>query len=199
MKKTKLIKRWIALLVVSALSFVEKKFISKIPIDWVRKDMELLIEPLKLTALAISDSNPNNSEQIEAIWRKAISGKFIDFNQMQVMQKIEESIKKENIKRALLTLVIPTFGMVRDLLDDNPADGKQIEERWLQFIQDPNVQEVVLSELLTPALLRYVNDQDTVDFIIDIIRQALASGNSNELAPEQITRVLSMLPPAAAA
>ena len=197
--KIKLIPRWIALLVVSSLGLIERKFISKIPSELVKQEMKLFLEPLKLTALAISDNNPDNKEQVEKIWRKAISGKFIDFNQFQVINIIDEKIENPFIKVPLMTLVIPVFGMIRDLLDEDPMDGQQITTRWETFIKDPDVQEVVLINFVIPALERYINDDETVTFIINIIRQALENGNGQDLTPEQIQRVVSMLPPAKAA
>ncbi len=192
-EKKKLIKRWVALLIVSALNFVENKFISKIPSEWVRGQMSLMVVPMKETAMAISDSDANNKEQVEEIWKRAINGSFIEYNQVQVLDKIEQNVTKEHLKRPLQAVVPPLFGMIKDVTDDNPKDGEQIGARWLEFVKNEDVQEIVLSDLLQPALVNYIKDIDTVEFILNLIRASIESGEAN-IEEGKVMRVLSSLP-----
>lgn len=169
--KIRVISKTIASLVLFAINFIEKKFVEKVPNDDVRAGLKLLLNPIRGMVNALSDENPRNAEQIAELWKKWAGNDLVNFGDAR-LQVLIGNIENDQLRRPLSIIVVPTLNMVRIFTDDNPNNVDQLKENWLSFISSQETHEVVLVDLLEPALDKIL-DKEVVDFILAIITEAL--------------------------
>lgn len=190
--KVKVISTFIAkMIILPALNLVEKRFIDRIPADDVKNGLKIFLTPVRNMVEALSDEEPRNAEQVREIWRKFVNLDLTDFSQSVVLRLIGK-IKNEEVRRPLATVASPVVDMVRVSTDTDPRNEEQIKALWLAFIQDPNTHVVVLEDLLEPALRATIKDAETIQFILQIVAEALRAGTELQkaAAARMVTRYL---------
>lgn len=192
MQKVKLISKTLAWVLLTALNFVETRFIDRIPNMDVRTGAKLLLDPIRKMIDALSDEEPRNEEQVLQLWRQFINTDFADFGAVQ-LDKLVKGIENEQLRGVLSILISPAIDLTRAMTDENPANDKQALAILNQFIENPDVHEVFLNDLLKPILEKVVKDPATVAFILTLVAQALENATDGSLKKEQRNKVITNL------
>ena len=171
---TTLISKVIANLVVVALSFIEKKFISKISSPLVRDGLKLSLQPTKLTAFALADDNPRNQEQVEEIWKRFANVEVSAFTDREI-RKAVAGLKDENLKAILNHLAIPVVRLLQIVTDENPDNEGQAKAELAAFIKDSATEGVLFNNFIIPVLATKIKDEAMRDLIITILKEAADS------------------------
>lgn len=191
--KVKILSNTLAWIILASLNFIESRFIDRIPNGDVRAGAKLLLEPIRKMVKALSDEEPRNEEQVLQLWREFINTDFTDYSAVQ-LDKLVTGLSNEQLKAILAVLIAPAMELTRAVTDDNPADDEQAKEILGRFIENPDVHDVLLSDLLGPVLRRVINDDATVAFILTIIAQALENvGGASAMSAERRDEILKKI------
>jgi hypothetical protein len=180
-KKVKLISDTIKLIVFAALNAIEKFFISRIPVERVRTGMTILLSPIRQMVTALNDQDPENGEQVEALWKKFANTDLADYSE-NTLDGLIGNIKDNNLRPALATIVKPTVGMLRIVTDQDPDNEAQIKAQWKGFIEDPSVHKVVLDHMIAPTLYGMIKNKELVEYILATIADLLDGEGQKEEA-----------------
>jgi len=192
MKKVKIISAALAWVILTSLEFIKTRFVDRIPDMDVRTGVLLLLNPVREMVKALSDEEPRNAEQVRELWRKFVNTDFSDFSQVQ-LEKLIGGVKNDRVRNVLSVLVTPSISLTRAYTDENPANDEQAREILNAFLENPDVHEVVLTDLLRPILEKTVKDPSTVAFILSLVAQALRQVGEGSLNSEQRAKVIALL------
>ena len=140
-----------------ALTMIDRLLISKIKDEVIQSEMRTLLKPINSTVEALGDTNPNDTEQIKAIWKKYVNVDVTGIAEARVRAAIEK-IKQDRPELAgiIEVLLVPTMDTVRALTDDNDENIKQLTELWGAWIASEETEDLFL-EVVLPAILDKVD------------------------------------------
>jgi len=176
--KVKIISNVAASLILAALKLIDSLFISKIPNADVKAGLRLLLNPIRGMVQALSDENPRNAEQVAEIWTKWAGTDLVGFSGDKI-QGLIARIENPQFQKPLSILVVPTLNMIQIFTDDDPNNAEQLKNNWLEFIASPDTHQVVLNDLLEPALSGVIQDEATLAIILSLIAEALEKGTGS--------------------
>jgi hypothetical protein len=169
--KIKIISSMLAGIIIGALNIVENR-IKRIDNELVKTGLLSLLSPIRNVVRAISDENPENGDQIKEIFRKYANQDVADLAQKNILDVVDKI--KGIARRPLSYLTVPVVDMLRILTDENPANEKQIEDRWETVLEDESFHEIVLVDLFEPVLERAGVDEEWRAFLVESLREALS-------------------------
>ncbi len=174
MAKKRIISRLVAGAILVSLNFIERRFINNLPGDDIRATLKLLLVPIRGMVNALSDGDPRNAEQVRELFKKFTNKDVSDFVDDKIIE-IANKIAHEDGKKVVLHFALKSTNVIRLFTDEDPDNKRQLT-LWLKDLyDDPDTHEIVFGNLLEPALEKHL-DEETVDFIISLIRQALQNG-----------------------
>jgi hypothetical protein len=189
MAKVKLISGFVAMAMLKALDIVLSR-IKQIKSEYARNGLTVIVMQLRGLIMVLSDADPNNDEQIKALFKKFANTDLADYAQSSILSLLDK-IKSTLVKRPLSYLAVPIIDMLRYYTDDNPNNDAQVEARWKAVLADSNFHVIILDDLLEPALDGTGMDDEWKSFILDMIKEALESvGNGGKLTTEQKTALI---------
>ena len=142
----------------------------------------MLLAPIRQMINALNDQDPQNAEQVEALWKKFANTDLADYSQ-STLSNLIGTIKDPNLRPALSTLVVPTVNMLRIVTDDDPNNEAQIKTQWQAFVKDPSTHKVVLDHMLAPTLYGLIKNVELVEYILSVIADILdGEGRQEEAA-----------------
>lgn len=190
--KVKIISGPIAALIRFALNLIEDKLINKIPNADVRTGAKLLLRPLRGMVDALSDTDPENTDQIREVWQTFLNKEFAEFSHVQ-LDKLVSGIENPKYRNGLSLLVAPAIDLMRVHTDDNPANDEQAKAILDEFIQNPDVHDFVLQDVLKDILLKVIKDEITVAAILAFIAEAIKNGIGGSLNEDRKLAVVVKL------
>lgn len=164
-------------LLIMSVNFVETRFISRIPTEDVRVGLLLLLNPIRQMILALNDDDPKNDEQIRELWLKFTNTDLANFSD-EVLQKNIARIEEEDLRIVVAFVATNAIKILRLVTDEEKDNTAQLQAFWNEFVKDPNTHQVVLEHIMEPVLSGVIKDEDTVQFILDLIATALKSGTT---------------------
>lgn len=164
-------------LLIMSVNFVETRFISRIPTEDVRVGLLLLLNPIRQMILALNDDDPRNDEQIRELWLKFTNTDLANFSD-EVLQKNIARIEEEDLRIVVAFVATNAIKILRLVTDEEKDNTAQLQAFWNEFVKDPNTHQVVLEHIMEPVLSGVIKDEDTVQFILDLIATALKSGTT---------------------
>lgn len=164
-------------LLIMSVDFVETRFISRIPTEDVRVGLLLLLNPIRQMILALNDDDPKNDEQIRELWLKFTNTDLANFSD-EVLQKNIARIEEEDLRIVVAFVATNAIKILRLVTDEEKDNTAQLQAFWNEFVKDPNTHQVVLEHIMEPVLSGVIKDEDTVQFILDLIATALKSGTT---------------------
>lgn len=170
----KLSKLW-SKLIISALGVIEKYLINQVKNPTLKAAMQLQIQPLKATTLALSDENPLDDEQLAAIWKEHLGTNVTVFAESEI-GKLLEKIKDENLKKVLALLSLPVVNSLRLVTDENVHDGEQLEAEIRRFLADETSQRTLVENVLIPYVLVNIKEDGIREFVTAILKELLNGG-----------------------
>lgn len=171
MSKTRVFNPLTAFLAKRALDFL-KKYAEDIQNEMIKRFLLSLFIPAKRVVDALKDSDPNNEQQVLEIAKQYANTEFYTIAD-ETTKELVKKVPQENIRLALSHLSIPTTNMIKIFSDDNPNNKEQLEQNWLQFVQDPTTHSIVANELLVPFINGLNIDDNLKDFLIGSLQDAL--------------------------
>lgn len=173
MAKTRPISPILAQVINFGLGELDRRVIDKLVEDRnYRAILEKSITRLKEVVSALSDADPENKAQIEAILQKY----FNEDVSLFVGEELERQIAKisnRDIQAALHHVALPMSDIIR-LLSDNVTDDKaQITELWQNWVKDVNTHEIFLDHVFIHLVKRVFPDESSQAFILDLFAEAL--------------------------
>lgn len=174
--KTKVFSPAVARLILFALGFAERRFLEGMDDAEIKEAVRLALDPIRDTVTVLSDDNPRNDEQVADVWKHFVANDVYAYGNENIPQLLSK-IKDENFRDTLIYISVPIMKMLQMAFDDNPNNETQIKQLWTDFIQQPETYEVIVKSLLIPALENKFEDNETVQFIIDFLEDALNETN----------------------
>jgi len=172
--KPKLGKIWAAL-IKGALKFVERKLRKVIKDDIAYEGVTLLTTPLKATADALSDSDPDDKAQIAGIAKRHLNIGVIPYVERRATD-LAMKIKNDELRQFVTTVDNIPFAVARIYTDDNPNNDNQLLGYIEAWLEDKENQEVIINVALR-TLIEKVFDVETAEFLIGLINNQIAGIN----------------------
>ena len=123
-------------------------WINKINNPYGRETLSDLADSFKQVVTAISDADPNDSEQIKKIIDRLLTDSgFVDRTRQELVKKIEE-LQDERLRSVLLGFLPVAFDIIKALFDENEANEEQIIERLRQLLRGPDALDTLTNILL---------------------------------------------------
>jgi len=139
-------------------------WINRIDNTYGRQTLLDLADSFKQVVSAISDADPNDSEQIKKIIDEFLSDSgFVDRTKAELMKKIEQ-LQDERLRVVLMGFLPAAFDIIKALFDENPANEDQIIARLKEILTGPDALDT-----LTNILLFVVKDRPTATTIASLI------------------------------
>lgn len=104
--------------------------------DYGRRTVLNITNHLKMMIGALGDANPDDKEQIDAILQNFMqkSG-FIENTETEVLIQITK-LDLQPLRDSLTVLTPAVLDTIKALTDDIPANDEQIEEIWIEFLEE---------------------------------------------------------------
>ncbi|SER16002.1 hypothetical protein [Neolewinella agarilytica] len=182
--KTRIIPGFAGGLIARALDIYAPRLISFIPSPALQTLVMALLMGCKNLVRAISDSNPDNGGQVNAIVKSFFSVEAIPLAAGVIKEKIA-SIVNPRLSRGLTLLSVPVLGAAELLADEDPDNAGQAEEVLDAFILNPEVQEYVVTDLTVPVLENVIKDPIILSFVLEALETGIAEG-AEELADIEV-------------
>jgi len=175
MSKTRLIPSWAGAIISRGLLIYIPRLTGLISSPTLRAAVNALLTRTAELVKAVSDGNPENAEQTEAIVRGFVSEDAIPLVDGYVDEQVAR-INNERVRLGLGLLSVPLVDALRILSDDNPRNAEQAEDVLDTFILNPDAQSFILKDLMIPVLGKVIKEPVLLDFILDSLADALAEG-----------------------
>lgn len=124
---------------------------------------------------AITDENPDNKEQLEAILRR-----FVGEDVISALDGLteEQLLKLQNlrVRRGLTLLSVPVLDALRLLTDEDPDNAAQAETVLDTFLTNPDAQNFIISDLTLPALEKLIPNALIRGFVFQGIEIGIREG-----------------------
>jgi hypothetical protein len=152
------------------IKIIEKTLIEKIPIETIKSDVKLILEPITKMVKVLSDKDPNDKVQIETVWLKFVRSN--EFNQaykarvIQLVNLIEDDFARDFIR----SIVNPCLETIQALYDENPNNVEQIRDIWISFITNDSNIDSILNFIFVDEIAR-----DSVRLIIESVKETIFS------------------------
>jgi hypothetical protein len=180
MSKTRLIPGFAGSLIARALDIYVPRIVSFIPSPAIQALAMAMLFGCRDLVRAISDGDPENKKQVEAIIRTFFR---IDAHPLaaNVLREKIATIANPRLQRGLSLLSVPVLGGAELLTDEDPDNATQAEDVLDTFILNPEAQEFILNDLTVPVLENVVKDPLILSFILEALEKGLQEG-AEELA-----------------
>ena len=118
-------------LIKAALNVIDLFLISKINDEQVQGEMRTLISPISSTVGALSDTDPNDIEQVRGIWKQYVHSDLTAIADVRIKQSLALLAEsKPELAGIVSALTFPTIESVRVLTDNNPENMEQLATLW---------------------------------------------------------------------
>ena len=155
------------------LSIVQKRFVDNLPADsQTRTDLTVLLSRVKQLVEKMTDANPDNAAQLDALWREVV-GTDMALSATARIDALVASLDDERLRKTILTLSRPGIDVFGLLSDDNKQDLDQIKERFTAFAANPDTHDLVLYSWIEPTLLAKGVPPFVVGVLLDSIADAI--------------------------
>lgn len=167
----------------TSLTFIKAEFVTKLPDPGLVEGVSKTIDTISQMVSILHDNLPNNKERIEALWLGFVNTDLLALGE-QELNELFLKISNPSLRLTLQTISVPVLDMFRVLTDDVGGNEEQIAKVWEDFIKDPDVQTVIIQQILTPLLSDLIKQPTMVAFIMSILQTALneITKNKNEAA-----------------
>ena len=155
--------------VLAALGVIEGVLIGKIKSLIVQNSLRSSLEPVRSMALALTDDNPKDAEQVETIWQNYLNAKAPDLVNSE-SQRLIASLKGENLKKVLTTLVVPISQSLQIVSDENPDNDTQLKEYFAAFFNREDVQDVAFDAILVPLITKKIKDENLRTMVLAMLQ-----------------------------
>jgi hypothetical protein len=139
-----------ARLVLSNVAVLQEEVVANLPGGVVKQSVESLFEPIEEVVLVLSDSNPDNKEQVNQVLKDYLNddlARLLDNYSIELVQQINDQVVKNMVK----LFVVPTVETLRAMSDDNPANEAQLKEVWVEnFVKDKESQAAFFNGVIVP-------------------------------------------------
>lgn len=176
---TTTISKWIGKLVLGFIAAIDVYLVDRVKSPVAKRSIRSLLNPLKSITNALSDDNPKNDEQVEAIVKLYINQEVPVFASGEIAAALDK-IQDENVKAVLNTVAEPVLEMVRLISDDNPNNGAQLKELVDTFVKSKNTQDIAVIHILLPLVEEKVPDGPFKDVLLTIIKDVLLGNKKME-------------------
>lgn len=173
--KTRLIPSWAGKIIVRALDIYAPRVVALIPSPALQAGLQALFLRVSQIITAISDADPQNAEQVQAVISRFISEDAIPLADGVIDERIAR-IENEKVRHGLTLLAEPVVDTMRLLADDNPDNAAQAEEVLDRFILNPAAQEFVVSGLTVPILEKVIKEPFLLAVVLEALEQGIAQG-----------------------
>ena len=150
------------------IKIIEKTLIDKIPVEGIKSDVKLILEPITKMVRVLSDNDPNDKVQIENVWLEFVRSN--EFNQtykarvVQLVNLIEDDLARDFIR----SIVGPCLETIQSLYDEDPNNVEQIRNIWISFITNDSNIDSMLNFIFVDEIAR-----DSVRLIIAAIKETI--------------------------
>lgn len=175
MSKTRLIPSWAGNIIVRALEIYAPRVVSLIPSPALQAGTAALFARVNQIILALSDADPENGEQVQAVIGKFVSEDAIPLADGVIDERIAR-IENERVRHGLTLLADPVVDTMRLLADDNPDNAAQAEEVLDRFILNPVAQEFVVTDLTVPILEKVIKEPFLLAVVLEALEQGIEQG-----------------------
>lgn len=139
-----------ARLVLSNVAVLQEEVVANLPGGVVKQSVESLFEPIEEVVLVLSDSNPDNKEQVNQVLKDYLNddlARLLDNYSIELVQQINDQVVKNMVK----LFVVPTVETLRAMSDDNPANEAQLKKVWVEnFVKDKESQAAFFNGVIVP-------------------------------------------------
>lgn len=173
--KVRLIPSWAASIIVGLLSLYVPRLLDAIQSGALRTAATSLLNRAKEMIKAISDADPENEAQLNAIVRNFLSQDAVPLAEGVVTEKIA-LIGNERVRRGLTILSRPVVDSMRILTDENPDNAAQAEVVLDDFLLNPEAQEFIIADLVMPILEKRIPDPLIRSFLLEALATGIREG-----------------------
>lgn len=175
MSKTRLIPSWAGKIIVRALEIYAPRVVSLIPSPALQAGTAALFTRVNQIILALSDADPENGDQVQAVIGQFVSEDAIPLADGVIDERIAR-IENERVRHGLTLLADPVVDTMRLLADDNPDNAAQAEEVLDRFILNPVAQEFVVTDLTVPILEKVIKEPFLLAVVLEALEQGIEQG-----------------------
>lgn len=175
MSKTRIIPGFAGGLIARAIDIYSDRIAAFVPSPALQALVMGLLLACRDLVKAISDSNPDNSGQTNAIIRTFFSVQAIPLAANVLREKIA-TITNLRLQRGLSLLSVPVLGAAELLTDEDPDNAAQAEVVFDEFVLNPDVQEYVITDLTVPVLENVIKDPLILSFVLQALEEGVAAG-----------------------
>lgn len=159
------IKLYVGQLLVQLLKDFTPSLIAEVQSPALAGGVERLLGRTEEVIRAITDENPENREQLEAILSRFLGedvvSTFDGFSDELLLK-----IQNERVRRGLGLLSVPVVDALRLLTDENPDNAAQAEVVLDTFLENPEVQNFVTTDLAVPVMEKLIPNPIIRGFIL---------------------------------
>lgn len=146
-----------------------------LPTSFAREAFELTLQPTERIVNALSDTDPNDKDQIIEIIRIHTNTALVPFAKVQVDELLSK-IQDRRLRSLVEVLSIVPFGAANIYTDDVRPNDDQLRTFIEAYLEDGNNQEVLLQDVVAPLLRNILKDQPFVaEFVLGTLTTALDS------------------------
>lgn len=170
-------KKFVIKVLVNGLALFSDLIVSHIPVEWVKKTVNLTIKRLKLFGEALVDADPNDREQLELIAKQTLMSPEFQELEKHLTLELVSKIPNEKLGQVLLqtdTLRLNFFSIIGDENNDNK---EQVKEMFEQFVKSEEFDSMVIN--LTEVLAdKYSKNEAAKQFIIAMVTSLVNSDDN---------------------
>lgn len=155
--------------ILAALGVLDSLFINRIKSLVVQNALRLQLAPVRAIAVALTDENPRNDEQVEAILQDHLNQAVPPFAESEI-NRLLEKIQNESTRALLQVLSIPGVEMIRLVSDADPNNQAQIESYANEYINREDVQDALLYNWGIPTIEKRVKDPYLRELLIAVLQ-----------------------------
>ncbi len=174
-QKTRLIPAWAGSLITSLLTLFTGRILASVKLPSLRNFVDKVLGRAKELVTAISDANPDNEEQLEAILKKFVAEDAVPLADEFLVEKIA-GIDNERVRRGLTILSLPAINTIKLLTDDDPDNAAQAEAEFDALLLTSGAQEYIIADVVTPILEKRVPDPILRSFLLDALATGIREG-----------------------
>jgi len=171
-------KKFAIKVLLNGLALFSELVIARINVEWVRKTLELTVKRLKLFGEALTDSDPNDKDQIELIAKQTLMSEEFQALEKHITNEIASQIPNEKLANVLLQTDDLRLKFFALLGDENTDNKEQIKVMFEEFVKSEEFDTVVIN--LTEVLVdKYAKNEAAKQFIIAMVTSLVNSDDND--------------------
>lgn len=171
-------KNFVIKILTGALDLFSDIIVTRIPSEWVKQLVSMTTKRLLLFGEALTDSDPNNKEQVERIAKETLLSPEFQELEKQLTLNLIEKIPNPKLGKVILDTDALRLQLFATLGDNDPNNAEQLKATFEAFLKSEEFDSMAITfaELLAE---KYAKNPATQQFIVGLVTSLVNSDDTN--------------------